>query len=119
MNKTITAALIASGLLILDSPEAAAHSEVRVSYQPPIVYRLEHRRPQHMPHWLKRDRDFRKWYRHTRLRRHRHLSWHQLFDIYHWERVANRKHRRVDHFVEYHDHYYRYPDRLERRRHRH
>ncbi len=118
MNKTITVALIASGLLLTQAPEAVAHSEVHVTYPPSAYYRLEHRRPQHMPYWLKRDRGFRKWYRNTRLRHHRHLSWHRLFDIYHWERDVKRKHRRAHRFAD--NHYsYRYRDRYERRRYRH
>jgi hypothetical protein len=94
MNKIITVALIAGGLLLLDSPEAAAHKEVRVVYQPSTHYRVELRRPKHMPRWLKRNQSFRTWYRHTRLRANRHLAWHQLYDIYRWERVEARKHRR-------------------------
>ncbi len=118
MNKTITVALIASGLLLTQAPEAVAHSEVHVTYPPSAYYRLEHRRPQHMPYWLKRDRGFRKWYRNTRLRHHRHLSWHRLFDIYHREREVKRKHRRAQRFAD--NHYsYRHHDRYERRRYRH
>ncbi len=130
MNKIITVALIAGGLLLLDSPEAAAHKEVRVVYQPSTHYRVELRRPKQMPYWLKRNQSFRKWYRHSRLRRNRHLAWHQLFDIYRWERVDARKHRRSirnhdryygNHYHDYRDNhnYYRGKDRNDRRRHRH
>lgn len=103
MNKIITVALIAGGLLLLDSPEAAAHKEVRVVHQPSGHYRVELRRPKHMPYWLKRNQSFRIWYRHTRLRTIRHLAWHQLYDIYRWERVEARKHRRG---LRSHDRYY-------------
>ncbi len=110
MNKIITVALIAGGLLLLDSPEAAAHKEVRSAYQPSPYYRLELRRTKHMPHWLKHNRSFRKWYKHTHLRRIRHLAWHELYDIYRWERADARKHRRD---VRYYRHYddYRYQRR--------
>jgi len=118
MNKIITVALIAGGLLLLESPEAAAHQEIRSTYHPYAYYRLEHRRSNHMPYWLKRNQSFRKWYRHTRLRKNRHLAWHRLFDIYRWERVEKRKHRRAKRFADNHD-YYRHYDRGERRRHGH
>jgi len=119
MNKIITVALIAGGLLLLDSPEAAAHKEVRSVYQPSAYYRLELRRPKHMPHWLKRNQSFRKWYKRTHLRRNRHLAWHQLFDVYRWERIDARKHRRSGRHHYYNRDYYRDNDRNDRRRHRH
>jgi hypothetical protein len=109
MNKIITVALVAGGLLLLDSPEATAHDEGRYSYYSPYYQPELHRRHQ-MPRWLKRDRAFRHWYKHSRLRRHRHLSWHRLFDIYRWETVERRMHRRADRFAWKHD-YYRYSDR--------
>ncbi|MBT8090515.1 MAG: hypothetical protein KJO01_09940 [Gammaproteobacteria bacterium] len=103
MNKIITVALIAGGLLLLDSPEAAAHKEIRSVYQPSAHYRFELRRSKQMPLWLKRNQSFRKWYKHARLKRNRHLAWHQLFDIYRWERVNARKHHRV---IRNYDRYY-------------
>ncbi len=96
MKKIITVALLAGGLLLLDSPEAAAHKEVRNTYQPSAFYRVETRRAKHMPFWLKRNHSFRRWYKHTRLRKNRFLAWHQLFDIYHRERAYLRQHRRSD-----------------------
>jgi len=122
MNKIVTVALIAGGLLLLDSPEAAAHKEVRYSYQPSAFYRVETRRAKHMPFWLKRNQSFRKWYKRSRLRRNRHLAWHQLFDIYRWERANQRTHRRFNrrHFHSYnHNDFYRDFDRGDRRRYRH
>jgi len=87
MNKLMTAAVIAGGLMLLNSPEAAAHREVRNDYQP-SAYRHVHyeaRRSEHMPRWLHRDKGFRHWYRHSPLQRDRRLAWHQLFDIYRFE----------------------------------
>lgn len=96
MNKIITVALIAGGLLLLDSPEAAAHKQVRTVYQPSAHYRLELRRAEHMPRWLRRNRSFRQWYGHSDFRRNRYLAWHQLFDIYSRERHFGRNHERND-----------------------
>ena len=118
MNKIITVALVAGGLLLLDAPEAAAHNEVRISYQPSAHYHFEQRRAKQMPYWLKRNKAFRHWYKHNRVRRHRHLTWKRVFDIYRWERIDKRKHRRADRFANNRD-YYRHQDRDVRRRHRH
>ena len=124
MKKLMTAAVIAGGLMLLNSPEAAAHTEVRNMYQPPAHYSYETRRSNHMPRWLKRDRDFRHWYSRTRLRHDRRLAWFQLYDIFRWERRWGRSYYRSDNY--WYDYYaYRYGkprhDRKydHRRRHRH
>lgn len=116
MNKIITVAILSSGLLLLDAPEAAAHEEVRVYYPASHYGGVRHVR--HMPRWLKRDKAFRHWYKHTRLRRHRHLTWHRLFEIYRWETIERRKHRRADRYYRSHDVYRRH-DRDRKRRHGH
>lgn len=110
MNKIFYSAVLACGLLLLDSPEATAH-EARVTqerwsgydradygrrdYYARDSYRRDHRgskykRDRKIPYWLKHDRSFRHWYARTRVNRNRHLSWHQLFDIYRWERRYTR-----------------------------
>ena len=136
MNKLMTTAVIAGGLLLMNSPEAAAHKEVRNTYQPPAhhhTYRhIDVRRPKHMPRWLKRDRAFRYWYRHTPLKRDRRLAWHQLFDIYRFERrYGVTYYRSHNYWEDYYamrygerhfdrdDRYDRRRDRRKDRRHRH
>ncbi len=122
MNKIMTVALIAGGLLLLDAPEAAAHKQVRNVHQPSAHYhadyrRFEHRRPKHMPYWLKRNKQFRRWYRRSHLRQHRYIAWHRLYEIFLWERFYVSNHRRNDHiYWDYRDRDY-HSDR--RRRHRH
>ncbi|MGI9247962.1 MAG: hypothetical protein ACR2QI_03035 [Woeseiaceae bacterium] len=128
MNKIITVALIAGGLLLLDSPEAAAHKEVRNMYQPwahspsayypSAQYRVESRRVKHMPRWLKRNKSFRHWYKHTRLRHNRYIAWRQLFDIYRWERTYAGNYRRADRNYNYYSNN-RDRNRGDRRSHRH
>jgi hypothetical protein len=125
MNKLMTAAVIAGGLMLVNSPEAAAHKEVRNVYQPPAHYHthIDMRRSNHMPRWLKRNKSFRHWYRHTPLKRDRRLAWHQLFDIYRFERRFGRNYYRS---ANYWNDYYalRYGerhfdrDRRDERRHR-
>jgi hypothetical protein len=48
-------------------------------------YGSHYRRTNDMPRWLKRNKSFRHWMRHSGLRENRRLSWNQLFDIYRWE----------------------------------
>jgi len=96
MNKVIVSTLIACGLLILEIPEAAAHPPSHTVHRSPAHYQSDsyyrdYRHPTYtrasgMPRWLKQDRSFRHWYKHSRLQRNPYLSWHELFDIYHWER---------------------------------
>ncbi len=105
MNKIIAVAIAAGGLLFLGSPEAAAHTEVRFSYEPSTYYRYDVRRTHAMPRWLRRDKAFRHWYKHTPLRKHKHLTWHRLFSIYRWENVEQRGHRRADRLARYYDGY--------------
>ncbi len=126
MNKLMTTALVAGGLMLMNSPEAAAHKEVRTVYQPPAYYQVDVRRTHHMPSWLKRDRSFSRWYTHSPLRRDRRLAWSQLFDIYRWESRWGRTYYRSDNY--WNDYYrhrnynssrHRGHDRRDRGRHKH
>jgi hypothetical protein len=128
MNKVMTIALIAGGLMLLNSPEAAAHKEVRSTYQPQAYHhtysRIDVRRPKHMPRWLKRNQAFRHWYKRTKVKRDRRLAWHELFEIYRWERRFGRSYYRSGNY--WNDYYaYRYGerhddrDRRNKRRHKH
>ena len=86
MNKVMTVVVIAGGLMLMNSPEATAHQTVHNVYQPPTYYqsygRIDERRPDHMPSWMKRDKSFRHWYNRTSLKHNRRLDWHELFNIY-------------------------------------
>jgi hypothetical protein len=118
MNKVLVGSVLACGLLLLESPEAAAHEERGGHYRPPAYHysdayrrdshsrdyysRSKHRgerydtrrkRVKTMPKWLNRDRSFRRWFEHTSLRRNRHITWNQLFDIYRWEHSYSRYRR--------------------------
>ena len=127
MNKVMTTALIAGGLMLINSPEAAAHKEVRHTYQAPAYVHyysgVELRRPRHMPRWLHRNDSFRRWYRHTPLRRNAWVAWEELYDIYRWERRWGKTYYRSENYWDdyyryrYRDH--RYHDRRDRHRHRH
>ena len=111
MNKVLIGSILACGLLLLQSPEAAAHEQKAKQHRSPAhYYANDYRRDSHshdyysrnsrrderhdkgsrrakkMPKWLKHDRSFRRWLDSTRLDRNRYITWHQLFDIYSWER---------------------------------
>ncbi len=86
MNKLSVGLLLAAGLFFIDVTPAAAHQvadNVRVHGN---GYHAEFRRRQEMPRWLRRNRDFRHWYRRSPLADYRRISWRQLFEIYSWER---------------------------------
>ena len=130
MNKVMTVVVIAGGLMLMNSPEATAHQTVHNVYQPPTYYqsygRIDERRPDHMPSWLKRDKSFRHWYNRTSLKHNRRLDWHELFNIYRWERSWRSSNRRNgnywDKYYAYRygeRHYDRDRSRRDERRHRH
>ncbi len=86
MNKLMISLLLASGLLLLDAaPAQAHHGAERTSVSREYGY-TQVRRHDAMPRWLKKDRRFRHWYRHTPLRHYRGLRWPDLYEIYRWER---------------------------------
>jgi len=115
MNKVLIGSILTFGLLLLESPAAAADEERGKQYRPhaysPVRdyrhnyrhdyrrdsrrhdyysrnthrgerYDKRHHRAKRMPHWLKRDRSFRRWLDHTHLDTNRYVTWHQLFDVY-------------------------------------
>lgn len=112
MNKLFLTALLVGGLFLLNSPEAAASDDGLRQYAPRSYdyshrydyepyrrhsyrrdhYSARHARPHHMPHWLQRERSFRRWYQHSPLRRNKYLSWYRLFDFYRWESSRYRHH---------------------------
>ena len=123
MNKVLISVVAACGLLLVVSPEASAHEEygpqqrshaydhpeadrrhsnrrdvyVRDSYHRDRYrgdhHNARHHRAKQMPRWLKRDRSFRHWFEHSRLRKNRRLSWDRLFDLYRWENAYFRYRR--------------------------
>lgn len=123
MNKMMIAAVIAGGLMLMNSPEAAAHKkEVRNVHWVPAYVHIELRRSERMPRWLKRNKAFRHWYANTSLRRDRRIAWDQLYDIYRWEARWGRSHYRSDNYwQDYYGHRYgeRYYDRDDRHPRRH
>ena len=111
MNKLLLTALVTGSLLLLDSPEAAAHGNGHDKYARSDAhysrsydrdyrqhrghhYSAKYKRPKHMPYRLKHDRQFRRWFKRTHFRADRRLSWNRLFDIYVYEQRYSRHDRR-------------------------
>jgi hypothetical protein len=120
MNKLMIAAVIAGGLMLLDSPRAAAHAQVRDVYRAPVHAGVDVHRSGPMPAWLHRHKAFRHWYRQSPLKRERRLAWYQLYEIYRWERRWDVTYRHSDNYWrDYHAYRYgkRHHDRGPRHRH--
>ena len=97
MKKLTIGLMLAAGLFFVDVTPAEAHSgveRVRVYDQHVQVVRRHD-----MPRWLKRDRQFRHWYRRSPLRHYRQIGWKQMFEIYRWER----RYFGSRHYVDYGD----------------
>ena len=106
MNKLSVGLLLAAALFLIDVTPAAAHQGADRMRSQNHGYYYETRRHE-MPIWLKRNKRFRHWYRHTPLRHYRQIRWDQLFEIYRWERryFVNR------HYIAYDDDRRRRSDR--------
>ncbi len=86
MNKLSVGLLLAASLFFIDvSPAAAHHGADRANVYRDHYY-VDVRQHKKMPKWLKRNKQFRHWYRHTPLKHYRRISWSQLYEIYRWER---------------------------------
>lgn len=114
MKHFIGAIILTSGFLLLDVTPALAHDAGRNDYYQPNHYRYDNIRRHDMPVWLKRDRHFKKWVKHSSLTRNRNLSWPQLYEIFRWEQAysgnhydrqynyyGNRGHRNYDWYRKY------------------
>lgn len=113
--KILALLIVSGGLLLTMATPANAHEYVRHEYDRGDRYYHYSGHRSDMPRWLKREKTFRKWYRHSRYKRRQTVSWARLYEIYRWER---RHARRYDERYR-HDHYVgdRYDYKERRRRH--
>ena len=115
MKRTIFSLLFGAGLVLLSAADASAHE---VEYRPYYVqHHHAYARTQFFPAWLERNREFQRWYMHSRYRFKRHIGWPRLYDIYRFER-RHRWHGRAIYDKVYRDPGYR-PHYLTPKRHRH
>ena len=130
MKHIVASLLLAGGAMFLIAPAAEAHPDRygardhhgHHGHHGYHGHRVKFHRG-HMPRWLKRDRPFRAWYRHSHFKYNPRLDWRELYDIYRWERRYYTP-RRYKHYGHHPYREYRYDDdyrdgrRHERRRHR-
>ncbi len=86
MNRLGVSLLLAASFFFLEISPATAHQDFDRTRAYNHGYQYQLWRHHEMPRWLRRDKHFRHWYRHTPLKRYRQIGWNQLFEIYRWER---------------------------------
>ncbi len=92
MKRTVWSLILGMGLMLANVPDALAH---KAEYRPYIVYdHYAYGGSRHFPRWLRKDREFQRWYLYGHYRVNRHLSGHRLYDIYKYERRYRLKNRR-------------------------
>ncbi|MBT8080728.1 MAG: hypothetical protein KJO31_19255 [Gammaproteobacteria bacterium] len=96
--------IVLAGSGIAATPDASAHG-VRDSR---FVINVEHRNRhavRHMPRWLRRNYNFRRWYVHQQHRLPRRASWGRLYEMYLYDTRRFRRawHRRFDHGHDWRD----------------
>ena len=98
--KMMTLLFISGALLQTIAAPVNAHESGYHEYDQRDRYSDSNRRRKEMPRWLKRQREFRLWYRHSPYKRRRALSWARVFEIYRWERRYARRYaeRRYHHY---------------------
>ena len=103
------------GLSAFAAPQAEAHGR---AYVPAPYYEryvdIDDRR--YFPRWLRKDRDFRRWYKRSHFHHVRYIGWQRLYDLYLIDRYQQRRLNRHYKYSrnKYRDHH-RYRDRYDRR----
>jgi hypothetical protein len=113
MKRTLGAIMVACSLMLVNVTPAAAHEIVRHAYHQPVQYRVTVIRSKSEPSWLKRNKSFKRWYKHSSLRTNRYLSWSELYQVFKWEHsYRDRRYERsyVNHSYDWYSRYWRYPD---------
>jgi hypothetical protein len=85
--------IVSFGILLVYAPTAEAH---KINYRPLVTndYYYARDRAYAMPHWVRKDRDFRRWFLHSRYRYARRQNWSMLYDLYTYERRTYRHRHR-------------------------
>lgn len=86
MNNLSIGLLLAAGLFFIEVSPATAHSGIDSVRAQDRGHHAELLRRHEMPRRLRRNAEFRHWYRRSPLSRFRQISWNQLFEVYRWER---------------------------------
>jgi hypothetical protein len=94
MKRLISMIFILGAAVTVLSQTAVAHERSYEHRDSPRQYRIAVHRDHHMPRWLRKKKDFRRWYKRSALRHNHALAWWQLYDIFRWE---GRYHRHNQH----------------------
>ena len=78
--KILALLIVSGGLLLTMATPANAHEYVRHEYDRGDRYYHYSGHRSDMPRWLKREKTFRKWYRHSRYKRRQTVSWARLYE---------------------------------------
>jgi hypothetical protein len=92
MKRTISSILVLGAAVTGISQNAVAHERGYELYDPPRHYSVTVYRDHHMPRWLRKKKDFRRWYKRSALKHNQSLAWRQLYEIYRWESRYHRQH---------------------------
>ena len=92
MKRLITSIFILGAAVTGVSQSALAHERAYEHRDSPRHYRIAVYRDQHMPAWLRKKKDFRRWYKRSALKRNHALAWWQLYEIFRWEKRHHRHH---------------------------
>ena len=92
MKRLAWSLIFGMGLMLLNVPDASAH---KTEYRPHIVYdHYAYAGSRPFPRWLRKDREFQRWYLYSHYRMNRHTTWHRLYNVYKNERRHRLKNRR-------------------------
>jgi len=85
--------IVSFGIVLVHAPTAEAH---KTNYRPLVTSDYYHARDRAygMPHWVRKDRDFKRWFLHSRYRYARWQNWPMLYDRYAYERRTYRPRHR-------------------------
>ena len=113
LKRLALASLLTAGLVLGMAGEARAHHPSYVYYD-----RYDHRYDvkvykRKFPRWLKKNAEFRHWYKRNHYDHVRHINWNSLYDLYMYDRFYRYNKHRRDYI--YYDR--RYRDRKRHRRH--
>ena len=114
MTRMTCSLIFGAGLFLLSAADASAH---RMEYRRYIAHdHYVHGRTRSFPRWLRRNRDFRHWYLHSRYRFADRTTWHRIYDLYRLERRYHRHNRKFYGKVYHHNGYRTYHRRPKRHR---
>jgi hypothetical protein len=122
MKRTISSILVLGAAVTGLSQSAVAHERGYEHYDSPRHYSLAMYRDHHMPRWLRKQKDFRRWYKRSALKHNGSLAWWQLYDIYRWEsRYQRHHHHRPAYYANrdygwYRDYWHKHRYRYDRQR---